>query len=159
MPETGVPITGTVLGFDPGERRIGVALGNTVTLQASPLAVIDAQPRTARELALDGLVADWQPVALVVGWPTHADGASHERQSAAMRFANRLHARYRRPVWLMDEHGSSREADRMRLGRSARDYRDDAAAAIILQRWFDAPGQARPASAMQGGVTRSVSKE
>jgi putative Holliday junction resolvase len=136
-----------------------VAIGNTVTLQARPLAVIDAQPRAARELALDELVADWQPVALVVGWPTHADGSSHQRQSAAMRFANRLHARYRRPVWLMDEHGSSREADRLRLGRLARDHRDDAAAAIILQRWFEAPGQALPASAMQGGVTRTASKE
>ncbi len=156
MPDTATAPSGVVLGFDPGDRRIGVALGNTVTLQASPLSVIPAQPRAAREQALDALLAEWQPVALVVGLPTHADGAPHERQAVAMRFANRLHARYRRPVWLMDEHGSSREADRLRLGRAVGEHRDDAAAAIILQRWFDSPAEAVPASAMQGGITRAV---
>ena len=159
MPDTAVGLNGLVLGFDPGERRIGVALGNTVTLQASPLSVIPAQPRAAREQALDALVGQWQPVALVVGLPTHAGGAPHERETVAMRFANRLHARFRRPVWLMDEHGSSREADRLRLGRAVGEHRDDAAAAIILQRWFDSPSDAVPATAMQGGITRVVFKE
>ena len=118
---------GVVLGFDFGARRIGVAIGNGITRQARPLAVIEAQgDRRWQNIA--ALIAEWQPVALVVGIPRHPDGTAHELTARCEKFARQLHGRTGLPVGTADERYSSAVVE---------GGRDDEAAAVILQQWFD----------------------
>lgn len=157
MPEPQLPV-GVWFGVDPGQTRMGFAMGSSLSGSAEPLAIIDASSRERVWNELDALIAQWSPVLFVVGEPHHADFSQiHERAAHSMRWANRLHARYRVPVWLIDEHGSSLEADHKapahRTAKSGaaglrHESRDHWAAAIILQRFIDDPTQARPASAM-----------
>lgn len=116
-----------VLAFDFGARRIGVAIGNTVTRDARPLAVIDATG-SARWDRIAALVDEWQPAQLVVGIPRHPDGAPHEMTQRCERFARQLEGRYRRPVARVDERYSSAVV----AGGA-----DDAAATVILQQWLE----------------------
>lgn len=116
-----------VLGFDFGARRIGVAIGNSITREARPLAVIDAQG-AARWARIAALIEEWQPARLVVGVPRHPDGAPHEMTVRCERFARQLEGRYRRAVARVDERYSSVV---VRAGA------DDAAAAVILQQWLE----------------------
>ncbi len=116
-----------VLAFDFGARRIGVAIGNTVTREARPLTVIDAQGDT-RWARIAALIDEWQPARLVVGIPRHPDGAAHEMTSRCERFARQLGGRYHRPVALVDERYSSAVV----AGGA-----DDAAASVILQQWLN----------------------
>jgi putative Holliday junction resolvase len=116
-----------VLGFDFGAKRIGVAVGNGITRQARPLALVgDAGP--ARWQRIAELVASWQPARLVVGVPRHADGTAHDLTVRCERFARQLEGRYRLPVARVDERFSS---------AVVAGGRDDEAAAVILQQWFD----------------------
>ncbi|MGE5338797.1 MAG: Holliday junction resolvase RuvX [Gemmatimonadota bacterium] len=116
-----------VLAFDFGARRIGVAIGNTVTREARPLTVIDALG-DARWARIGALIDEWQPARLVVGIPRHPDGAAHEMTARCERFARQLEGRYHRPVALVDERYSSAVV----AGGA-----DDAAASVILQQWLD----------------------
>ena len=116
-----------VLAFDFGARRIGVAIGNTVTREARPLAVIDA-PAAARWSRIAALIDEWQPTQLVVGIARHPDGAPHAMTERCERFARQLEGRYRRAVARVDERYSS---------AVVRGGADDAAAAVILQQWLD----------------------
>jgi putative Holliday junction resolvase len=116
-----------VLGFDFGAQRIGVAVGNGVTRQARPLALI-ADVGDVRWRRIAELVASWQPARLVVGVPRHPDGTPHELSARCERFARQLDGRFRLPVARVDERYSS---------VVVRDGRDDEAAAVILQQWFD----------------------
>jgi putative holliday junction resolvase len=118
---------GVVLGFDFGTRRIGVAIGNGITRQARPLAIIEALG-DARWERLAAQIAEWQPALLVVGVARHPDGAPHEMTARCERFARQLEGRYRLPVARVDERYSSVAVD---------GGRDDQAAAVILQQWFD----------------------
>ena len=114
------------LAFDFGTRRIGVAIGNSLTGNGQPLRTIDAG---ARALDVIGkLVAEWQPDALVVGVPRHPDGASHVNTERARRFGRELHARFGLPVHEVDERYTTTDAKRA----GAADL-DAAAAAIILE--------------------------
>lgn len=122
-----------VLGFDFGERRIGVAIGNSVTRQARPLATIGAATVAARWDALAALVGEWDPAQLVVGIPRHPDGTPHEMTLRCERFARQLEGRLRRPVARVDERYTSA------VSAPAPDV-DAAAAALILQQWFDEEG-------------------
>jgi putative Holliday junction resolvase len=115
------------LAFDFGTRRVGVAVGNTLTRQAQALATLDVQG-DARLVAIARLVAEWQPDALVVGVPFHPDGAPHENTQRARRFARQLHGRFRLPVHEVDERYSTTEAK----SQGAREL-DAASAAIILE--------------------------
>lgn len=133
---------GTVLAFDFGQKRIGVAIGETLLTQAHPLAVIRAEANEQRFSEIGKLIAEWQPTDLVVGLPTHADGTPHEMTRRCSRFAERLHERYKLPVHLADERLTSLDAEaRLReTGRSARAAKpllDAVAAQLILQTWFD----------------------
>jgi putative Holliday junction resolvase len=119
-----------VLGFDFGAQRLGVAVGNGVTRQARPLAVI-ADTGAARWRRVGELLAAWQPARLVVGVPRHPDGAAHAMTARCERFARQLEGRYRLPVARVDERYSS---------AVVRDGRDDEAAAVILQQWLDEAG-------------------
>jgi putative Holliday junction resolvase len=133
---------GTVLAFDFGEKRIGVAIGETLLAQAHPLNVIRAENDDARLVAIGKLIDEWRPVQLVVGLPTHVDGTPHAMTERCRRFADHIAARHGLPVELADERLSSREAEsRLReTGRTAKSMKpllDAVAAQLILQTWFD----------------------
>ena len=121
-----------VLGFDFGIKRIGIAMGNTLTGQAQPLSVIRAVDNATRFKLIGDLVAEWRPARLVVGEPRHPDGAEHDMTLRARRFANQLHGRFNLPVVLVDERYSSAV-----LSARRGEVIDDKAAAIILQQYFD----------------------
>ncbi len=139
-PET-APLSGTLLGFDFGSRRIGVAVGETGTRLAHPVAAIAEEATEARLAAIGRLVAEWRPAGFVVGLPRHADGGEHEVARLAGKFARRLGARFGLPVAFVDETLTSAEAEsRIReAGGRARSKGDlDAhAATVILQSYLD----------------------
>ena len=129
----------TVLAFDFGTRRIGVAVGTTITRSARPLATIDTPEGETRAAALARVIAEWQPELLVVGLPMHADGAPHAMTERARRFGEELRARFAIPVAYADERYTSELAKTALAGRGreGRRMRDEAAAQIILQAWLD----------------------
>jgi putative Holliday junction resolvase len=132
---------GTLIGFDFGSRRIGVAVGETSTRIASPLTAIEGEANEARFDAIGRIVAEWRPAGFVVGIPRHADGSEHAVAKLAEKFARRLEARYGVPVSFVDETLSSAEAEstlretRTRPGKKT-DV-DALAATIILQSFLD----------------------
>jgi putative pre-16S rRNA nuclease len=131
-----------VLAFDFGTRRIGVAFGNTITRAARPLTTVAVPPGAPTLDAIATLIDEWQPAQLVVGLPLHADGTPHAMTAHARRFAHALEARFSRPVALVDERWTSQVAEQAlrasnRGGRAGRAHRDETAAQIILQSWFD----------------------
>jgi putative Holliday junction resolvase len=135
---------GTVLAFDFGEKRIGVATGETLLRSAHPLTVIRAETNDDRFAAIGKLVAEWQPVQLVVGRPTHADGTPHEMTRLATKFAERLLRRYKLPVGFADEQLTSLDAESRlretgRNSKSAKPLLDAVAAQLILETWFESP--------------------
>jgi putative Holliday junction resolvase len=121
-----------VFGFDFGIKRIGIAMGNTLTGQAQPLAVIKDIDNAARFQKIGALIAEWGPARLVVGEPRHPDGAEHEMTLRCRRFANQLHGRFGLPVELVDERYSSAVIQAKRG-----EVIDAKSAAIILQQYFD----------------------
>jgi len=137
------PIRGTLLGFDFGKRRIGVAVGETATAIANPLGAIDAPANDARFRAIARLVDEWKPVAFVVGRPRHADGAEHATAKLAEKFGRRLAARHGLPVVFVDETLTSADAEsRLRATRTRASRAGDVdalAAALILQGYLDDP--------------------
>ncbi len=137
---------GTVLAFDYGVKRTGVASGELEIGVAHPLTTLQAETRAARFAAIDKLVAEWQPGLLVVGLPLHPDGAEHELTRAARNFAKELEDRYNLPVFLHDERYSSAVAEGERRDAQhggnrnmakSRPSLDALAAQIILQGFFD----------------------
>lgn len=129
-----MPDAATLLGFDFGTRRIGVALGNTITRQARPLEILASEPVAPRFRRIEALLQAWQPDLVVVGLALTADGGEQDATARCRRFANQLHGRFGVPVVLQDERNSSLEAQAMQ----ARHAPDDAlAAAVILQRYLD----------------------
>ena len=134
----------TVLAFDFGTRRIGVAVGNTVVRVAHPLTTIDGEAKGLRFAAIAALVAEWAPGALVVGRPLDGDGSEHDMTARAERFACQLEGRFGLPVARVDERFTTRAAATA-LGEAgvrgrARDAAlDEVAAQLILQSWFDEP--------------------
>lgn len=122
----------TVIAFDFGLKRIGVAVGNTLLKQASPLTVIEAPTNDGKFAAIGEVLNEWQPATLVVGLPLHPDGAEHEMTARCRRFANQLHGRYGIPAVLVDERYSSVVLSPQR-GQPV----DSDAAALILQQYFD----------------------
>jgi putative Holliday junction resolvase len=139
----------TLLAFDFGTRRIGVAVGSTRLGQARPLSTVEAEQAQVRFAAIAKLIAEWQPQALVVGLPVHADGTAHALTERARRFARQLHGRVELPVLLVDERHTSELAKQAlaqagRGGRAHRAERDALAAQLILQAYLDAPAEAQP---------------
>ncbi len=120
----------TLLAFDFGLKRTGVAAGNTLTRGAEPLRSIAAEG-DARFAPIAALIDEWQPAALVVGIPCHPDGAPHDNTRRARRFARQLQGRFGLPVHEVDERYSTTAA----LEAGARDA-DAAAAAILLEQYF-----------------------
>jgi putative holliday junction resolvase len=134
-PAAGPPVsaapTVVYLAFDYGTRRVGVAVGNTLTGDARPLQTVAAEG-DARFAALGVLIGEWQPAALVVGIPLHPDGAPHDNTRRAQRFARQLHGRFKLPVHEVDERYSTTVA----LADHAAADADAASAAIILNQFL-----------------------
>ena len=122
----------TVIAFDFGLKRIGVAVGNTLLKQATPLAVIEQPTNDGKFAAIGEVLSEWQPDTLVVGLPLHPDGAEHEMSVRCRRFANQLHGRYGIPAVLVDERYTSAV-----LVQQRGQHVDSDAAALILQQYFD----------------------
>lgn len=147
-------LDGTVLGFDVGARRIGVAVGSAYGHGARALAVVDVHAQGPDWPAIDRLRAEWRPDGLVVGDPMTLDGGDQPIRKRAHAFARELKLRYNIPVVLVDERSSSIEAaqrfaaDRADGRRKRRDAAvlDAVAAAVIVERWLAAPDDAVPVS-------------
>ncbi|MBI4742715.1 MAG: Holliday junction resolvase RuvX [Betaproteobacteria bacterium] len=134
--------SGTVLAFDFGRQRIGVAVGEWLLRQAHPLTVIRGEANAERFAAIAALIGEWRPASLVVGLPVALDGSAHEMTARSTRFANQLRGRFGLAVDYADERLTSVEAEaQLRAsGKSARNAKallDAVAAQIILQDYFD----------------------
>jgi putative Holliday junction resolvase len=132
----------TLLGFDFGTRKIGVAVGQTVTGSASPLLTLRYRHDKPDWVAITRLVAEWQPEALVVGIPYNPDGTEVEWAAQIHRFMRQLEGRFHLPVHRADERLTSMEA-RQRLGREATSpgAMDAMAAQLILETWLSEHSQ------------------
>lgn len=133
---------GTVLAFDFGKRRIGVAIGNTALGIAHPLVTVDSEVTEQRFAMIAKLIETWQPILLVVGLPMYPDGATHELTHLSQRFARRLVGRFNIKVILKDERYTSQTASvALReagiTGRKQKSVLDQIAAQQILQSFFD----------------------
>ena len=145
MPERAPVQQGTVLAFDFGEKRIGVAVGERSLAQAHPLTTIRSEANAERFAAIAALIAEWKPVSLVVGLPVALDGTPHAMTARCTRFANQLRGRFGLPVESAEERLTSVEAEELLReaghdARKARDHVDAMAAQIILQCHFERPG-------------------
>jgi len=147
----------TLLAFDYGTKRIGVAVGQELTKTATPLVTLHQAAHDIDWNALDQLVKEWRPDAFVVGLPLHADGSEQAVSHAAKQFGNQLQTRYNLPVYWVDERLTSAEAESMIAasrkdgksgrpsrkraahGRIAKQHIDSAAARLILESWFNQP--------------------
>ena len=128
----------TLLAFDYGEKRIGVALGNALTRNARALTVIQNRSQAWRFEAIGALLREWQPDVLVVGLPSHPDGAPHLMTQLAKRFGNQLNGRFNLPVIWVDERYSSVDAEaRLRERGERAEHVDAEAACVILQQYFE----------------------
>ena len=101
----------TLLGFDFGTKRIGIAIGQEVTGTVNPLTTVTAIKQKPDWESISKIITEWQPDLLVVGLPLHMDGTEQAMTQAARRFSNQLNGRYQIPIALMDERLSSNEAE------------------------------------------------
>lgn len=127
-----MPPLETILAFDFGLKRIGVAVGNTMIRQAQPLVIIDAATNIEKFNKIGELIAQWEVKRCILGLPFHPDGGEHEMTVRCRRFANQLHGRFDVDVVLVDERYSSAVLNAKRGERV-----DAQSAAIILQQFFD----------------------
>jgi len=131
MPEAEKELT--VMAFDYGTRRIGVAIGNTLTQTGQPIQIIAENGDDARFRLIEALIQEWQPDQLVVGLPSHPDGAPHEMTAKAKRFGNQLNGRFHLPVNWVDERYTSAILEG---NPEMRDNLDAQSAALILEQYF-----------------------
>ena len=139
-------LDGVYIGFDFGYRRIGVAVGQTLTGSASPLSTLDAKLGVPNWDNIQKLLLEWKPLALVVGLPTCIDDTEQYTTAASRGFARQLRKRFLLPVYLVDERLSTVEA-RAHLFESG-GYRkikkaevDSIAACVILEQWLQGGGK------------------
>ncbi|TPW09551.1 MAG: putative holliday junction resolvase [Halothiobacillaceae bacterium] len=132
----------TVLAFDFGSKRIGVAVGQTVTSSATPLETLMSR-NNQPWAAITRLITTWQPDGLIIGLPLNMDGSEQEMTLAARRFSQRLHGRYHLPVYLVDERLTSVAAHerlthqhRSKRSRQGKTTVDKIAAQLILETWL-----------------------
>jgi putative Holliday junction resolvase len=123
----------TILSFDFGTRRVGVAVGNSITQSGQALKTIAAPSSDALFQEIESLLKDWQPNQLVVGRPVHPDGSPHEMTVKAVRFGNQLHGRFRLPVAWVDERYTSAVLEG---NPKMHDNLDAHSAVLILEQYF-----------------------
>ncbi|MFN0040672.1 MAG: Holliday junction resolvase RuvX [Burkholderiales bacterium] len=138
---TNHPLRGTVLAFDFGERRIGVAVGELETGIAHPVETIDAIANESKFARIALLIREWRPVLLVVGLPLAMDGSEHRMTGLARKFANRLRGRFAIETFLVDERltSAAAESDARSSGvkrRKIKQHVDPLAAQQILDSYF-----------------------
>lgn len=123
----------TILSFDFGTRRVGVAVGNSITRSGQALKTISASSGDALFQEIESLLKEWQPDQLAVGRPVHPDGSPHEMTVKAVRFGNQLHGRFHLPVAWVDERYTSAvlEGD-----PKMQDNLDAHSAVLILEQYF-----------------------
>jgi putative Holliday junction resolvase len=138
MPEQAHPakhLARTVLAFDFGLKRIGVAVGEPELRSAHPL------PAVSRFEQIESLIVEWQPASLVVGLPTSVQGLAHAMTKQAEDFARRLEKRFKLPVARVDERYTSVEAESRLRGVKKQGAKksavDSVAAQLILEQYFD----------------------
>ena len=136
------PAAQTIIGFDFGEKRIGVAVGNTITSKAQALTTLHVESNAARLDAVEKLVSAWKPTSFVVGQPEHADGRPHVVAHLAKKFGNRLTEKFHLPVNYVNETLSSTEASSLLAARGVKGVAqkseiDAVAAQVILQSYLD----------------------
>lgn len=135
-------VNGTVLAFDFGEKRIGVATGETILKVAHPLTTINAEENEVKFAQIANIIHEWRPCLLVVGLPMHMDNEPHLLTQLSKKFAQRLEGRFNLPVVMVDERLSSVEAARNLSeacvkGIKQKAMLDAVAAQSILQSYFD----------------------
>jgi putative Holliday junction resolvase len=135
--------SGTVLAFDFGERRLGVAVGELSLAITHPLETIVAGSDAARLEQIERLIMEWSPVLLVVGLPSHMDGTEHDLSKRCRRFALQLEHRFGIGIRLVDERLTSRAAGQSLAeagvhGRRRKSMLDQVAAQHILETFFAA---------------------
>jgi len=128
-----MPKTLTVMSFDYGTRRVGVAIGNSMTKAGQALKTVAAPSLDALFEEIKDLLKEWQPDQLVVGRPVHPDGAPHEMTAKAVRFGNQLHGRFHLPVNWVDERYTSSVLEG---NTEMYDNLDAHSAALILEQYF-----------------------
>lgn len=130
-----------LLGFDFGLKRIGIAVGQTITKTARPLVTIKAEQGVPQWEVLNKIIQTWQPTALIVGIPLNMDGSDQAITHAAKQFSDELHQRYHLPVYGIDERLSTKDA-RERIFKEGgykalqKESIDSIAAQLILQNWL-----------------------
>ena len=163
----------TFLAFDYGERRIGVAVGQSVTGTASPLSTVRVQDGEPDWTSIEGIVAAWNPDGLVVGEPLHMDGRPQPMTRRARRFQHDLRSRFGLPVHAADERLTTVEARaelaergafRRSGARRARELDHPVAARIILESWLgercsDRMGRSDRAASGPGAVATAALPE
>ena len=139
------PGPATVLGFDFGKKRIGIAVGQTLTASARALATVRVQNDHPDWEAIGVLIQSWRPAHLIVGLPTQLDGGEHPLAASVQRFATELRQHYSLPVHLVDERLSSHEAAHIAVAaggrprphsQAAKETLDRIAAQVILETWL-----------------------
>jgi putative Holliday junction resolvase len=132
----------TYLGFDFGEKRIGVAVGQSVSGTAAPLRTIPSSPLAGRWQAISDLVEQWRPAALIVGLSYQQDGAENPITAKTLRFCRQLEDRYHLPVFTIDETLTTVASRSFFYARPRRksvrfeQVKDEMAAQLILQTWL-----------------------
>lgn len=131
----------TLLGFDYGEKRIGIAVGQTLTGSVTPLTTLTAVRQQPDWDSITALIKEWRPDRLIVGLPLHMDGSEQALTQRVKRFGNQLKGRYNLPVEWVDERLSSREAESLlqEQGKRRSDKKDidKIAAGLILKSWLE----------------------
>ena len=128
-----MPKTLTLLSFDYGTRRVGVAVGNSMTQSGQALRTISVSSSAALFEEIESLLKEWQPDQIIVGRPVHPDGTSHEMTVKAVRFGNQLHGRFHLPVHWVDERYTSAVLED---NSEMHDNLDAHSAVLILEQYF-----------------------
>lgn len=132
-----IPEPFTVLAFDFGTLRIGVAIGQSVTRTASPLREIAAKDGIPSWEEIQKIIREWQPDCFLTGLPLNMDGTEGPMCQRARKFSQRLHGRFGLPSYLWDERLTSSEAKSFNPSDNyKRDAVDSLAAASIAESWF-----------------------
>lgn len=130
---------GVIIGFDFGLKRIGVAIGQTLTQTANPETIVASRDGVPDWSHITQLFEQWQPSAIVVGLPMRLDGREQALTQPARKFGQRLSGRYHRPVYFIEEQLSSVEAEQRQQQQKPHKSKqkiDDQAAQIILENWL-----------------------
>lgn len=132
----------TILGFDFGTQKMGMAVGNSLLCTAQPLALFPMQDGIPDWEKLEKIIAEWQPNICLVGLPLNMDDSESELSLRARKFARRLKHRMNKPVWMIDERLTTREA-RQQLeqyqqhGHGKKTSADSIAAGLLVESWFN----------------------